>query len=186
MSYLYNYSCLFPPPYPVLRQYIIKYEAVRKLSYILKADADVEKGKRGQFNHLATVALNKGQCYFYHIKRWGDRNPQRDIPTPRWYTASGPSWGRAAKQLQSDSNSSAWLAEVHREYAVMISVNLFVFVFFNHHNHLFVYFSNAERILMLRWQKTLSVSTQPCCTEDGCHGDTVLALQFSDTAAIFT
>lgn len=75
MSHLYNYSCLFPPPYPVLRQYIIKYEAVRKLSYILKADADVEKGKRGQFNHLATVALNKGQCYFYHRKRWGGQEP---------------------------------------------------------------------------------------------------------------
>lgn len=130
MSYLYNYSCLFPPPYYMflgntssnMRQWG-NYPIYWRLTLTLRREKEANSITSPQLLSIRDSAI------FTTERGGGDRNPQRDIPTPRWYTASGSSWGRAAKQLQSDSNSSAWLAEVHREYAVMISVNLFVFVF---------------------------------------------------------
>lgn len=186
MSYLYSYSCLFPPLHPVLmRQYIFKYETVRKLCYILKADTVIERGKRGQFNHLPTVALNKGQRYFYHRKRRGGQEPAEGYPhtaviyrlravlreggktTPKWLKQLSLT-GRGSSGVRSD--------DIRQPFCF----------FSNRDKCLFAHFSNAERILMLRWQKALSASTQPGCAADGCHGDTALAVPFSETAAILT
>lgn len=55
-----------------MRQCIIKYETVRKFCYMLKVDIIVERGKEANsITSLPTVALNKGQRYFYHRKGGG-------------------------------------------------------------------------------------------------------------------
>lgn len=120
---------------------------MRKLSYILKANAVIWRKKPNSITS-PVFALNKGQCYFYHSmaaeRREGDRNSQRDSPALRWYTASGPSPGRAPKLHWSDWNGSTWTG-VHTEYTVITYTDAF-FVKFSRGSHLFFMWAALIRV----------------------------------------
>ena len=109
-------------------------------------------------------ALNKGRCYFYHSIaagggwRGGVGTSLRDSPALRWYTASGPSQGRAPKLHWSDSNCSTLSGGSYGVHGDYISYPVF---YFTSLAGAAIYFSCCHRcwaLIRVRWNDDDSFS----------------------------
>lgn len=108
------------PYYEAIHHKVLDSEGISP--YIEGQHSHLEGKKSNSITSLRLLSIRDSAIFTNSIaakgRRGGVRNPLRDSPALRWYTASGRSRGRAPKLHWSDSNCTTW-TRVHTEYTVI-------------------------------------------------------------------